>query len=288
MNRMIAGVIFWGFVWMFSAGNQAAACVHYDDAYPYVLKEGTKYAFLFHDGTNAHLVVRTEVEAVEGKLPANLALVMPFPSLPSKYEEVSPEIFTDLGKIATPLEPRGSPVLGAPSPVRQGIIVHEKKIVGNYQIQPIEIRSKGAGNEFNDWLKAHHFNPMPIGLQKDYLRPGAVFLAIQMKLDGTQAQLKPLHITYRSEVLSFPMKFTHATRTYDLDLFILSKDRIEPKTASSYYLQWAGYGSGGDAGPALKALLGKTTGMITYFQGRSLNQPGKMLAKLPADPKFSP
>lgn len=54
----------------------AMACIHTPVGYTGLVKENTKEAFRFHDSTNAHLVIRTELEA-GGGLPATMAWVIP-------------------------------------------------------------------------------------------------------------------------------------------------------------------------------------------------------------------
>lgn len=271
----------------------AFACLHYDKNFKYKIKEGTKAALLFHDGKNAHLVVRTDVSIDgKGKLPGTLSWVMPFPSLPSKYEEVSENIFTDIEQILQgSLDWQGSRGYGGVG--NKGIKVHETKIVGNYKIEPIEITSDTAGNEFNDWLTKRKLNPMPAENQKYYLKKGAVFLAITAKLGGTAAKLKPLHIVYKSDQLSFPMKFTHDTRVFDLDLYVIAGKLPVPLDYEPFYLE---LGPGQPFEPTadkgqlkhLLKLVGKTKGSLFKMTGRELNKGSKKLAALPADPSFTP
>ena len=74
----------------------ALACIHPPTGYKGApVTEREKLAFLFHDGVNAHLVLRT-VLAAKGGLPEMMAWVVPLPSLPSKYAEAPAELFEEL------------------------------------------------------------------------------------------------------------------------------------------------------------------------------------------------
>ncbi len=270
----------------------AFGCLHFAQDYKGHLKEGTKVAFLFHDGKNAHLVLKTDIQADEGKLPPEVAWVLPFPSLPSKYEEVDAGVFDELSGLMAVVQKSNARGMwgakGIPASA-DAIKVHDVKTVGNYKIQPVEITGDGAAEPFNKWLEANHFNAMPFENQKQYLKKGAVFLAIRAKVDDTTMHFKPLHIVYKAEKLSFPLKFTHDTRTFDMQLYVFSPDRKGYRAGSlaKSYLNDDGnayYPAAGKALPQLAKLLGKKSGTIQRFDGKGLNADGKSLKALESDP----
>jgi hypothetical protein len=97
--------------------------------------------------------------------------------------------------------------------------------VGNYEIVPIEIKDvaspSGAGEEMNGWLRGNGYIELPPDIQKPYLKKGAVFLAIKIRPEGEAIELKPLWISYRSDRMEFPLRFTHDYRTFDLNLYLI-------------------------------------------------------------------
>ena len=271
----------------------AFGCLHFDIKYKYKIQEGTKAAFLFHDGTQAHLVVKTDL-STKARLPASRAWVMPFPALPTRYEETEPGGFEELGRITHPKKAVWGGTMArdghsALSPKK--IKVHDAHVVGNYKIQPIEILDPSGGQDFNAWLKANHFNSMPDDLQKPYLKKGAVFLAIKVALKGKLANLKPLHIVYPADHLSFPLKFTHDTRTFDLDLFVFTQkvSNEDPKLPGLKQTAQGSYVPAmlAEQFPLLYGLLGERDGFITLYEGRKLNTKGNFLRELPADPTIT-
>src|SRR4051812_42433092 len=91
--------------WLFMAFSGTSwGCMHFNKDYKYEIKEGVKTAFLFHEGKSAHLIVKTELQTLNGPLPKELAWVMPFPSLPTKYEETEDAVFDELEKVIRPPE----------------------------------------------------------------------------------------------------------------------------------------------------------------------------------------
>lgn len=273
-------------------GLALLSCLHFDQSYRTGITEGTKAVFLFHDGKNAHLVIRTDLKSEKGDLPAELAWVLPLPSVPSKYEEIDAGVFDDLASYDVVRRSRNDGVEKnlKMQATPQGIVVHAEHEVGNYRIQPIEILSENSGDELDRWLLQNHFNTMPRDKQRPYLKKGSVFLAIKMKLAGKPAELKPIHIVYASKTLSFPLRFTHDTRTFDLDLFVLSDDaELEPGIESDYiYKEWQITLMKPKPGSKLASLVGpERTGNLAKFMARGLNTQNKMLKNLDRDPTFA-
>jgi hypothetical protein len=278
-------------VFLFS--NSALACFHFPNNYQGRLQEGTQEVFMFHDGSDAHMVIRTQLQAK--KFPKEVAWVLPFPSLPSKYEEIKGIFFEEV-KGLFPSENRfGKGMdegLGGSrgGSGHDGFKVHSTVALENYTIQPIEILNEGAGNEFNAWLKKNKFNSMPLANQKYYLKKGAVFLAIRMNLNmPNPANLtsKPLHIIYKADKLAVPMKFTHDSRQFDLDLYVFSKKELK-KDLSAMYLkneEKVAYENKRET-PFLDAIIGKHKGFITRYEGKSLNKKGQLIKNLQNDPEF--
>lgn len=268
----------------------ASACLHFGKEFLGKVDEGTQQAFLFHDGTLAHLVVKTDIHAKEGKLPKQLSWVIPFPAMPKKYEEVDNRLFSELTGLVS-LERSASWGKGAP---RSAILVHEMKEVGQYKIQEIEILDEKGGKELNAWLADHKYNEMPLERQKPYLKKGAVFLAITVTLDEKEMSFKPLHIAYPATDLSFPVRFSHDSRVFDVNLFVFTSHVLNKDSGNLPYWKFVAsdrYDSAvtaKNAYPELKKLLGDKTGYLARFEARHLNTEGRLLKDLAADPTFKP
>lgn len=283
-----------------AAAPTAYACMHFGKDYEGKITEGAKVAFLFHDGKNAHLVLKTELTAEKGKLPPELAWVVPLPSKPSKYEEVDPAIFDELKALtAPPVEKAKRSKSASKGDVVMSsslVMEHPTEIVGDYQIQPVEITGDGAAAAapFNAWLEKNRFNAMPVETQKHYLKRGAVFLAIRAKPKSETMSFKPLHLVYADDDLSFPVKLTHDSRTFDVVLYTLTSEKPKDGALERSFLEAKGGHATLPAAltarhPKLKALLGKAArGVLTRFDGDAMNGPGKKLAELTADPSLSP
>ena len=270
------------------------ACVHTPRTYKGTVTEKTEEALLFHDGVNAHLIIRTNLQASSGSLPETMAWVIPLPSLPSHYEEADPALFPELFQVveaANADHERGISALkqmpqksGTPP---AGILVHPMQVVGSYQVQPIEVLDpKSAGGELNHWLLANGFGTVSQQHQHYYLRKGAVFLALRIHgLRGGFSEIKPLHIVYKSETLSLPLKFANNFGTFSVDLYAFTPHALDSGLLSTDNLSGATsveIKSAADA-PLLWRLAGRR-GFLTRYEGYGFNGSGMAVRSLKTDP----
>jgi hypothetical protein len=280
---------------VFSLSSQA--CLHMaTQVDPRLLKQTETEVFLYHDGKNAHRVLRT---AFEGKVPAEITWVLPFPSKPVSYTESSSELFVEAHALFKDLYASGGGTMQKsansmqrtmPSTIR----VHEQKVVGNYEITPLEILRSDDGKDLNAWLTKHGFNTMPDALQKPYLFKGAYFLAVRIKTGAEPSRMKPLDVAYPSKTLDFPARFTHAGREYDLSLYVVSELSGEKMQARASELVRNSYAERSSTLDLPASLGEKRLGLaknikprtITQVIFRGLNSASKPLAKLTADPSF--
>lgn len=204
------------------------ACLYYEAGYDQKLfEEAEREVLLFRDSEDPSVANMLIKSAVRGRMPEEMAWVFPFPSKPISYQEADSAVFEEMracfDKMFTRRVKSGFP---APRSTNggsflSGITIHAKEIVGEYDIVPIEILDpESAGSELNSWLQTQGYIELPSKIQKPYLKKGAVFLAIKVRPRGDSIELKPLWVRYKSDQLSYPLRFTHDYRTFDLTLYI--------------------------------------------------------------------
>ncbi len=278
----------------------ACACIHVPRTYKGTVTEKTKEALLFHDGVNAHLIIRTNLQASSGSLPETMAWVIPLPSLPSHYEEADPNLFPEMFRaVEKANEDRereaaahwATKAAGIPSPT-QSIRVHPMQTVGGYQVQPVEVLDlKNAGGALNHWLVANGFSAIPTETQRPYLKKGAVFLTLRLHgLHGGFSDIKPLHIVYKSDTLSLPLKFSANSGVFDVEMYaytpgplkgtLLGGDRLYADPSVSVR-------EAADA-PLLWRAAGARGGYLTRFEGWNFNAPQRSVRALASDPMIDP
>lgn len=213
---------------VFLAGPPCEACLYFPEGFdPSQFRENKREALMFRSKDDAGVVNLVFQSSLQGRLPDELAWVLPFPSMPD-VKEADPEVFDELRRYFAP-HPKAMPFTdsGAGGGRAAGleddsIEIHPSRTVGNHEIVPIEIKNAdGAGEEMNTWLHSNGYIELPAEIQKPYLKKGAVFLAIKVRPEGDAMELKPLWISYRAERMEFPLRFTHDYRTIDLDLYLI-------------------------------------------------------------------
>lgn len=270
------------------------ACIHTPRTYKGTVTERTKEALLFNDGVNTHLIIRTNLQASSGTLPDTMAWVIPLPALPSHYEEANPGIFAELFRVAEAADEvrhsreRGGEKTASIQMMSKSILVHPMQTVGSYQVQPIEVLDpKNAGSELNSWLLANGFGAVPPENQRYYLKRGNVFLALKLHgLKGSFSDVKPLHIVYKSSVLSLPLKFSTHSGVFDVEMYAFTPGPLDRNLLASEHL-YADPSvkiTDAPAAPLLWQLTGHKRGYLSRYEGRDLNEPYDQVKALAADP----
>lgn len=284
---------------VFVTASPLSACIHSPRTYKGTVTENTKEALLFHDGINAHLIIKTNLQAAAGSLPSTMAWVIPLPSLPSHYEEADPTIFPEMFAVVEKANEKWERErskgieTASTAPAPTGIRIHPTQIVGSYQIQPIEVLDvKSAGRELNHWLVANGFGSVPTKNQSYYLKRGTVFLALKIHgLKGKISDIKPLHIVYKSNTLTLPLKFSTHSGVFDVDMYTFTHGPLEPTLLTAERL---------DAEPSVKIqteaeapllwkITGSKQGYLTRYEGRALNStyaPSTLVNNFPRDPSI--
>jgi hypothetical protein len=271
------------------------ACIHVPRTYKGTVTEKTKEALLFHDGVNAHPIIKTNLLASSGHLPDTMAWVIPLPSLPSHYEETNGGIFPEMFGVvekANEERDRASALQGVSSTgsaaMPKSILVHPMQTIGRYQVQPIEVLDpKNAGSELNHWLLANGFGAVPPANQRYYLKIGTVFLTLKLHgLRGRFSDIKPLHIVYKSSLLSLPLKFSSHSGVFGVELYAFTSGPLDSGLLRGAHLEADPSVEIKDASqaPLIWQVTGQKTGYLTRFEGGGFNQPGQLVKALAADP----
>jgi hypothetical protein len=265
VGRFTAFIIF-ALVFHGGVTEDSLACVHMDGSYDRSkFQETSREALMWRDRTDPATVNLVLKSGLSGELPKDLAWVFPLPSVPSEYKEVGGSIFGELNKffLQKAPQPRSFPP-GAKSAglLAQGIVVHEKQTVGDYEIVPIEITDEvNGGRVLNQWLEGQGYATMSEEIQRPYLKKGAAFLAIKVSPKSDNIELKPLLIRYRSGDLRFPLRFSHDDRTFDLNLYLVHENGereisgVPEEAREGWGIQTQQVIDARDACPSLRELL---------------------------------
>ncbi|MEQ1748060.1 MAG: DUF2330 domain-containing protein [Prosthecobacter sp.] len=266
------------------------SCIHVIDA-PYPVKEDRKEALLFeHDGLS-HLVVRTRISSPE--LPRSLAWIIPTPKPPILIKEESADLFPQLYKLipdriqTMPTLERFLPGCSTIPVPGEVIVVHQPKSTEHYTTQTIEIRSENAAEALNGWLVKNGFSPVPEQNQRHYLIPGRAFVCVKIRKlpGGGAAQIPPVHLAWRGEQATLPLKFSSHSGVFDVDLYVLSQMHMHADQFAEWHFRRVGALS--LAGSSAEQTLSKLAGMhtvLTRYHAKAFNSSGHEVTRLASDP----
>jgi len=275
-------------------------CIHLvTEELGYQVKENHKEALIFHDGAHSHLVVSTKLGA--SQTPSSIAWVIPLPAKPISTKQAPRSLFKALYNELPDTAVHTRSVIpfscSAAVPVEQKspIVVHAIEQVGDYTIQPVEIRANDGGKALNTWLSNNGYSPVPTVNQSYYLKPGTCFMCVKVtNIRETWHSLPGLHFTFKSDTPVFPLKFSSHSGVFDVDLYTASAKPIPLKTFETQHLH---YHSSklltNSSSPIFKKLsrLGAASYPRLYlsrFKGSQINSQGKEVTSMPADPNFTP
>lgn len=250
-------------------------CFYFPTTYKLNSAKEYKDIFLSHDGENAHMVIRTTLQAK--KIPKEIAWVLPLPSLPSKYEEIAGPFFNEINHFFpaknTLEEGFGKGHHDKGTDLNKGLVIHEAVATDQYIIQPIEILKDNSTDELNAWLKKNKFKQTVQKISKNYLKKGSAFLAIRMQMNnpGTELVSHSLHIIYKTDHLSAPIKFSASGLSVNLNLYVFSHHELikDFKNISLDRTPSIAYENKG-LNPFVDDLIGKQKGFLTLYNGNNL------------------
>ncbi|MBI4229346.1 MAG: DUF2330 domain-containing protein [Planctomycetes bacterium] len=223
------------------AGARACICAPRD--YKGSHEETAQEAIVFWQEGREDLVLKVDYRLTPAQgeaLPASLAWVIPVPAVPDRYEEEDPDIFVDMfeawEKQTNPPLPVASeseqvPSFGDEEPV--GIDLLPKATVGAYEIQPIRTRGSEGAAALDAWLGGNGFGTVPPGDMAYYVERDWVWLAIRIhptEGEGTLAAeggLRPLRISFASEGIVYPLKFSTGQGVFDVNLYLVTAEPID-------------------------------------------------------------
>lgn len=223
----------------------AWACIHGPDGYEGEFHQEGQQALAVWDGGQEDLFLRPTV-VFEEDAPAEIAWVIPVPSVPSHYAEDKDRALEDLVQRYRDLtRPRSnsksfedSPVDSADSRGRS-IELLEEKVAGDYTIQPIKAHGEAGAKALGEWLRTNGFGVVPAENMRYYVEREWVWLCVKAKPSGRKAKLAPLQITFATPRVVYPLKFSTHQGTFALELFVVTKAPCPEvaKQAKPYGLQ---------------------------------------------------
>ncbi|MGE0709179.1 MAG: DUF2330 domain-containing protein [Planctomycetota bacterium] len=206
----------------------AWACMHLPKDYQGSVEQTAQGALIFWDGGKEDLVMRPAYRAKGAAVPASLAWIIPTPSVPGSYGVVEGDPFKSIHTAWEEAAPRmrgerGLRAKGLPEPDAQGIELLPQAVVGEYTIQPIKTKGPQGAEALNGWLTQNGFGAVPLENMRYYVERDWVWLCVKAQPKQKSGDLRPLRISFASERVVYPLKFSTHQGTFAVNLWVLTR-----------------------------------------------------------------
>lgn len=229
-----------------SSTQPVQGCIHPEREFKYPIKAGAQKGLIFFADGQEQLVLRPSYkvegeglkvknDAVEGF--TTLAWIVPVPNLPDSYKEADAKLFSELADFTEAEETlsadnarRGKHEDWDGPDENEGAEFLEEVKVGDYTIQPVKAKGEIGAIELNGWLKDNSFGEVDAAVMKHYTDNDYFWLAVKLhRAEGLpqNGEVKPLQISFKTDKPIFPMKINQGRGSFDLELWVITKDEID-------------------------------------------------------------
>ena len=197
---------------------------------------------IIYDNGMQDLILKVSPEISGDKTLNKFCWLITVPNEPEKYDVVDTDLFRQLYKMKTkfldiPVKydeesksaDKAKSAVSMAADVELGIRVK----VGAYDIQPVRGVGPNAFNGLNNWLGDNGFPTEPESHMKYFIDNNFTFLCIKVNPQNQgegidkSPKLKPLHMTFKSDKIYYPMKYSSQQGDFKVNLYTLTSKPID-------------------------------------------------------------
>lgn len=216
------------------------ACCMLPKTYKGSVEQTQQEGVIFFDNGIEDLILKVDPKITGDAELKNMCWLITVPNEPDKYDVVSPSIFESLYDLKTKhlVIPRRESSIGCSkkssgdkamdaSEAYPGVELGKFVQVGNYDIQPVRGVGKHALSGLNNWLEQNGFPTEPEDHMKYFVDNKFTFLCIKVNSMengsiGFTPELKPLHLTFKSDLPYYPMKYSSQQGEFSANIYTFS------------------------------------------------------------------
>jgi hypothetical protein len=230
----------------------ALACCMVPVSYKGSIGQDAQEAVLIHDGDREELVLRINYRIKGDKMPEQFVWVITTPHEPDAYAVADAELFSDMFDLAAKLlvpksRSKGLRKAATDAVVPEGVELGKRVAVGPYDIQPIRGVGPDALQGLNTWLGEHGFPTEAPEHMTYFVKNGFTFLCVRVTPAGEDSAvsaggpLPPLHLSFRTSVPYYPLRFSSRQGVFDVNLHMLTRNKLDydESAATLARLNWA-------------------------------------------------
>ena len=233
--------------------QQVFACCMLPRNYKGTIRQNTQEAVIFHDDGMQDMILRINYEISGEGVPSEFAWIITVPNKPEQYALADSATFEETFDWAWPQVQPPQPrswlgLVDSAVPAAGALELSNKVEIGPYDIQPIKVKGAKALGALNEWLAANEFPTEDPGHMKYFVDNGFTFLCIKInpakgkQAVGANGDLEPLHLTFKSENVYYPLRFPSRQGVFDVNLTMLTRKKIDYKKSANSLtkINWTG------------------------------------------------
>ena len=211
------------------------------------ISQSAQEGILFHRGDREELILRINYKLEGEGAPDRFAWVITMPNEPDRYAVADGKLFGEMFDWAEDAmfeKPRGrlfkfglktdSAPAGA---IPDGIELGRRVQVGPYDIQPVRALGAEALGALNLWLEKNGFPTEDPEHMRYFVDNKFTFLAIKIsppkgeKTVRLNGEVEPLHLSFKSEKVYYPLRFSSRQGVFDLNLYVFTDKEFDYRSS---------------------------------------------------------
>ncbi|MFT5523428.1 MAG: hypothetical protein ACI9HK_001374 [Pirellulaceae bacterium] len=212
------------------------------------ISQNAQQAILFHQGDRQELILAIDYAITGETMPSSFAWIITVPAEPDAYHLADNSIFESVGHwakhLVTPPIAEDAAAGGgcdcsavplAPASKAGSVELGRFAEVGPYAIQPVRAVGANALTGLNSWLQENGFPTESPEHMKYFIDNNFTFLCIKVSPpEGNPAvasggDLSPLQISFKSDKVYYPLRFSSRQGMFDLQLTTLTREPVDFK-----------------------------------------------------------
>ncbi len=225
----------------------ALACCMVPLSYEGSIGQDAQEAVLIYDEGREDLVLRINYRITGESMPDTFAWVITVPAEPDKYALADEKLFKEMFELARRFvvpAPRSMPTLSCSAfkmggRISAGLEFGERVNVGPYDIQPVRGVGANALQALNGWLHENGFPTEDESAMRYFVEEGFTFLCVKITAGeeggavSPNGLLPPLHLSFKSDGLYYPLRFSSRQGVFDVNLHVLTQKKLDYEKGAS-------------------------------------------------------
>jgi hypothetical protein len=220
-------------------GRPAEPCCMVPRSFGGSIGQSLQQAILFFDQGREDLILRIHYTITGAKaMPDRFAWVVTVPHEPDAYAVADPGIFDEVDlwarRLLEPPPLREGVAVKAAAPGAPPLLEFGRAVkVGPYDIQPVRARGREALGALNAWLEKNGFPTEDPGHMAYFVDRGFTFLCMRVspsegeKSVAASGTLAPLHLSFKTEKMYYPLRFSSRQGVFDVQLAVFTRDYFD-------------------------------------------------------------